>query len=650
MTRVRDVVWQPSKEHLQRSNLFRFMQQEQIADYPSLLKRSEEDVSWFWDAFIRFADIQFAQPYKQVLDDSRGLSDPKWFVGGKINLVHHFLDKWALNPDTADRTALIWEGEGEEERRFSFLELYRQVNRFSNTLERLGVERGDRVAIYMPMIPETVIALYGIYKAGAIAVPLFSGFGPEAVAVRLRDVEAKAVVTADGFYRGGQQVLLKHVLDRALETAPTVSTVLVAARLGEKVLLKAGRDWNWDEWMTQVSDQYETVETDAEEVCMVSYSSGTTGSPKGIVHVHGGIAVKTSELGMFLYDIQKDDVFTMITDFGWMMGQLPLFSSHSVAAPFLMYEGSPMHPDPGRIYRLIEKHQVSVFAAPATALRLLKTYGEPYRQKANLASLRILGHTGEPIDEETWSWFLSWADGRAPIINGSGGTELFGEILSSLSILPQKPTCLGATPAVGARVVDDSGRPVERGKAGYLVFTLPQPAQTRGFWRDRQRYMDTYFPLGNEMWWQGDIVLLDEEGYWFHHGRADDVIKVSGRRTGPGELEDVVCQFPHVLEAAAIGVPHPLKGEEIVLFVVPAPGARLDPGLLKHHVTAKLGKPYEPGEIHLVADLPKTRTQKIMRRLMKQHYLGEKLGDTSSLMNQGALEILPRKQERLQES
>lgn len=648
MTRTRDVVWQPSQEQQKQSNLCRFMEQEQIADYPTLLKRSEEDASWFWDAFIRFADIQFAQPYDEVLDASNGLSDPKWFVGGKINLVHNFLDKWAQNPSTADRMALIWEGEGEEERRYSFLELYRQVNRFAHTLGRLGVERGDRVAIYMPMIPETVIALYGIYKAGVIAVPLFSGFGPEAVAVRLRDVEAKAVVTADGFYRGGQQVLLKHVLDKALETAPSVQAVLVAARLGEKVLLTPGRDWHWNEWMEQVPDQYATVTTDAEEVCMVSYSSGTTGSPKGIVHVHGGIAVKTAEVGMFIYDIREDDVFTMITDFGWMMGQLPLFSAHSVAAPFLMYEGSPMHPDPGRIYRQIEKHQVSVFGAPATALRLLKTYAEPFREKANLDSLRILGHTGEPIDEETWSWYLSWTDGKAPIINGSGGTEVFAEILSSISILPQKPTCLGATPAVGARVVDEWGNQVERGKAGYLVFTVPQPAQTRGFWRNRQRYLDTYFPLGNEMWWQGDIVLVDEDGYWFHHGRADDVIKVSGRRTGPGELEDVVCQFPDVLEAAAIGVPHPLKGEEIVLFVVPTPTARLDADALKQHVSAKLGKPYEPGHIHQVADLPKTRTQKIMRRLMKQHYLGEELGDTSSLMNPGALNQLPRKQEMKQ--
>jgi acetyl-CoA synthetase len=641
MTRARSIVWKPSPKQLQESNLHRFMEAQGIADYQELLNRSEEDVRWFWDAFVRFADIRFYQPYREVLDSSGGLPWPKWFVGGKINLVHNFLDKWAQQPETADRPALLWEGENGESRRYTFAQLYREANRFANALNRLGVARGERVAIYMPMIPETVIALYGIYKAGVVAVPLFSGFGPEAVAVRLTDVEAKAVVTADGFYRGGQPVLLKHVLDKALESVPTVQAVLVAERLGEKALLTQGRDYRWSEVVATSSDRFETVQTDAEEVCMVSYSSGTTGTPKGIVHVHGGIAVKTAEVGMFVYDTHPDDLIFMITDFGWMMGQLPLFSAHTVGAPYLMYEGSPMHPDPGRLYRILESYKVTVFGAPATALRLLKTYAEPYRRTADLSSLRILGHTGEPIDEETWTWFLSWTDGRAPIINGSGGTEVFAEIISSTCVQPQKPTCLGLTPAVGARVVDESGQQVPPGKPGYLVFTVPQPAQTRGFWKNPQRYLDTYFTMGTDMWWQGDMVLVDEDGFWFHLGRADDVIKVSGRRTGPGEIEDVVNQHQAVLESAAIGVPHPLKGEEIVVFAVLKPGAALEAAALQKHVAASLGKPYEPGEVHFVKDLPKTRTQKIMRRLIKQKFLGEPLGDTSSLMNPGALDFLP---------
>ncbi len=643
MSRTRSIVWEPSEKQLQESNLHRFMEREGISDYAALLKRSEADVRWFWDAFIRFADMEFYQPYTEILDLSEGMPWPKWFVDGKINLVHNVLDKWAQRPDTAARPALLWEGEDGETRRYSFGELYREANRFANALNNLGVGRGDRVAIYMPMIAETVIALYGIYKAGAVAVPLFSGFGPEAVAVRLADVEAKAVVTADGFYRGGQPVLLKHVLDKALESVTTVEVVLVAERLGEKAMYTPDRDHRWSEVVAAASDQYETVQTEAEEICMVSYSSGTTGSPKGIVHVHGGIAVKTAEVGMFVYDTHPDDLFFMITDFGWMMGQLPLFSAHTVGAPYLMYEGSPMHPDPGRLYEILQKHRVTVFGAPATALRLLKTYAEPFRQAADLSQLRILGHTGEPIDEETWNWFHSWTDGRAPIINGSGGTEVFAEIISSTCVQPHKPTCLGQTPAVGARVVDELGVPVPPGKPGYLVFTVPQPAQTRGFWKNRQRYLDTYFTLGTEMWWQGDMVLVDEDGFWFHLGRADDVIKVSGRRTGPGEIEDVVNQHPAVLESAVIGVPHPIKGEEIVVFAVLKPGAAGEPTELQQHVTAALGKPYEPGSVYFVKDLPKTRTQKIMRRLIKMKFLGEALGDMSSLMNPIALDLLPSK-------
>lgn len=641
MARRRSVVWQPTPEYVEGSNLWRFMQAHGIRDYSELLRRSEEDIRWFWDAFIRFAGFEFYEPYREVLDLSGGLPWPKWFVGGKINIAHNFVDKWAANPETAARPALIWEGEDGETRTYTFAELNREANRFANTLQALGVQKGDRVALYMPMIPETVIALYGIYKSGAIAVPLFSGFGPDAIAIRLNDVEAKAVVTADGFWRGGQQVPLKATLDRALERVRSVRAVIVAERLKSAVDMKAGRDTPWRESVATAADQFRTLPMDSEDLCMVSYSSGTSGKPKGIVHVHGGLAVKTAEAGMFIFDVQPDDVCFMITDFGWMMGQLPMFGAHAVAAPLLIYEGSPMYPNPGRIFNLIEKYRITFFGAPATALRLLKTYGEPFRKEADLSSLRILGHTGEPIDEDTWNWYFSWCDGRVPIINGSGGTEIFAEIIASTVLQPLKPTCLGVTPAVGARVVDEQGKPVPPGTPGYLVFTLPQPAQTRGFWKDPKRYLDTYFPLGSELWWHGDMVMVDEDGFWFHLGRADDVLKVAGRRTGPGEIEDVVNRHPAVLESAVIGVPDPVKGEAIVLFVVPRPGKRPSPEEISRFVADELGKPYQPGVVHVVEDLPKTRSQKILRRLIKEKYLGLPLGDTSSLMNPEALDALP---------
>lgn len=666
MTDSRQVVWTPSSEYAEESNLRRFMDAHNISDYEELLDRAKANFVWFWDAFIEFAGLEFYQPYKKTVDLSRGIPWATWFLGGKINLVHNFLDKWAENPATADRQALIWEGEDGATRRLTFATLYGEVNRVANVLKDLGVVKGDRVAIYMPVLAETVIALYAIYKIGAIAVPLFSGFGPEAVALRLNDVEAKVVVTADEFLRGGRKIPLKPTLDAALESVASVQAVLVVARglggradadggygdgkraegtpnskLSDHVALTPGRDHLWQTLVSSAVAVCETVWMDPEDSCMVSYSSGTTGSPKGIVHVHGGIAVKTAETGIFVYDARPDDVCFMITDFGWMMGQLPLFSAHAVGAALVIYEGSPMYPTPGRLYELIEKYRISSFGAPATALRLLKTYAEPFRLQADLSSLRILGHTGEPIDEDTWNWYLALTGGRAPIMNGSGGTEVFAEILASTVMHSLKPCCLGETPAVGPMVVDEQGQPVPKGGSGYLVFTLPQPAQTRGFWKNPQKYLDTYFPLGKELWWQGDMVRLDEDGFWFHLGRADDVIKVSGRRTGPGEIEDVLNAHPGVFESAVIGVPHPVKGSEIVGFVVANPGVELQEAELIRRVAGALGKPYEPGAVHVVKELPKTRTQKIVRRLIKQRYLGEPLGDTSSLMNPDAIGHLP---------
>ncbi|MGE5704486.1 MAG: AMP-binding protein, partial [Clostridia bacterium] len=314
--RNRPIVWTPDEN--EKTHVRTFMDLHGIADYDAFIKKSETDIKWFWEAFIQFAGIQFSQPYEEIVDLTGGMVWPKWFTGGKINLVDNMLDKWAVNEETSERIAVMWEGEDGEARTYSYKQLYRETNRFANALHQLGIGKGERVAIFMPMIPETVIALYGIYKAGAVAVPLFSGFGPEAIALRLNDVEACAVVTADGFFRGGNKVLLKQTLDKALQSARTVRAVIVANRFGENHCTMTDRDYKWSELVGGSSDAFETVQTDAEDMCMVSYSSGTTGKPKGIVHVHGGIAVKTAEAGLFVFDVKEDEIFYMITDFGWM--------------------------------------------------------------------------------------------------------------------------------------------------------------------------------------------------------------------------------------------------------------------------------------------------------------------------------------------
>ncbi len=635
------IVWYPSAEYVENSAVKRFMRQHNIDTYEELLTRSE-NLEWFWDTFIQFAGIEFYKPYRQIVDRARGLPFPNWFIGSEINIAHNALDKWALNPTTSTNTALIWESEAGDVQQFTYRDLFQQANKVANALHELGIQRGDRVAIYMPLIPETVMAVFGIYKIGAVVVPLFSGFGYEAIALRLNDVGAKAVITADGFYRGGKWQTMKTILDHALEQVPTVTHVLVTERqTGHD--MKAGRDHAWNELVTRQSSEFKTVHTQSEEICMISYSSGTSGKPKGVVQVHGGVAVKSAEFGILNYDLHQGDVIHQITDFGWMMGQAPMLRGYSAGATLLLYEGSPTFPTPNRMFELIQKHRITVFGAPATALRILKSQVPDAPQSYNLTSIRMLTHTGEPIDTDTWQWYFNWTNGRAPIINVSGGTELFAEILCSSFMLPLKSTCLGITPAIGPIVVDDNGSPVPRGTPGYLCFTLPQPAQTRGFWNeDDARYLQTYFPHGTHVWWHGDIVQVDDEGYWFHQGRADDVLKVAGRRTGPGEIEDIIGRIHAIQESAVIGVPHPLKGEEMIVFAVLKPGAAISTQAIKQHIIDLLGKPYEPGMIYLVADLPKTRTGKIIRRLIKRHYLGEPQGDISSLSNPEALNTLPR--------
>lgn len=638
---MKAIVWEPSPEYAEQSQLARFMQAVGCQTYSELLARSEEDPVWFWESFIRYSGLKFYEPYRTLLDLSKGLPWPKWLLGARLNLAQNFLDRWALRPDWAGRVALVWEGEEGDVRRYTFRELWAQANRVAWALQGLGLRRGDRVALFMPMVPETVVAVYGIYKAGGVIVPLFTGFGPEAVAQRLADVEARFVIAADGFRRNGRAIHLGSVLNKALDYLSNPPRVILLNQLGVEGGLSGAVPW--EEVAGGKPEPAPLTEPmESEETALVAYSSGTTGRPKGVVHTHGGLTLKTAESGMLVFDVRPEDTVLFITDFGWMMGQFTLFIAHAVGATYAMYEGAPLYPDPDRLFRLIERHRISVFGAPATALRLLKVQAHP--EEHDLSSLRILAHTGEPIDEDTWLWYFSWGGGQVPIINGSGGTEVYGEIISSTVVQPLKPACLGVTPAVGPRVVDEEGKPVPPGTPGYLVFTLPQPAQTRGFWREPERYLETYFPLGPNLWWHGDTVLVDSEGFWFHLGRADDVIKVAGRRTGPGEIEEVANRDPRVLESAAIGVPDPIRGEVIVLFVVPRPGRSPDPENLRQSIAEALGRPYAPERIYVVPDLPKTRNQKILRRLIRRRYLGEPLGDLSSLLNPEALEHIPTRE------
>ena len=561
-----------------------------------------------------------------------------WFVGGKLNLTDNVLDRHAKGKNK-NKVALIWEGEDGEVRKFTYLELYREVNRFANALKSFGVRKGDVVAMFLPMLPETVITMLATIKIGAIALPIFSGFSPSAVATRLEDSQAKVLVTADGSYRRGKQIPLKPSADTALEKS-NVERVVVVRRTNAEIEMKEGRDIYWDE--IKESSKCDAVPMDSNDPALLLYTSGTTGKPKGVVLSHIGALLQSSKEIYFNLDLKDEDVLLWITDIGWMMGPWQIIGCQHLGGTHVIFEGAPDYPTKDRIWRMIDDYEISILGGSATVYRMLKKYGNEALEEHSLESLKATGNTGEPIDYDTWMWLLKdVGKERCPIINLSGGTEIFGCFLLPSPVIPLKPTTLGF-PGLGMDidVFDDEGKPV-RQQVGYLVCKKPAPSMTRGFWRDPERYIKTYWSRWSGVWYHGDWAYVDEDGYWFLLGRADDVIKVAGKRMGPAEVETIVNSHPAVQESACIGFPHELKGETIWIFVVLKPGFEKSEQIRKEIeelIIKELGKPFKPERIVFVEDLPRTRSGKIMRRLIKAVVTGKELGDTSALENPDALE------------
>lgn len=640
------VAWYPTDEYLKKSRLLRFMQRHGISEYTSLLERAAGDPSWFWDAVSQDLDLVWQKPYSQVMDTSRGIPWTRWFGGGKFNYVASALDQHAGGAH-GRTTAVIWEGEDGEVRTLTYSELLSATNRLAHTLVELGVARGDRVAIYMPMIPETVMATLACGKIGAIFLPIFSGYGADAVANRLRDSEAKVVITADGYYRRGKVVAMKDIADTAADTSPSVERMLVVRRLGTKVPWSAGRDRWWHEVVEQQLDTFETWETDPEDPYMLIYTSGTTGNPKGAVHVHCGFPIKGAQDMAHLFDVQHGDTFFWLTDIGWMMGPWAISGTLMLGATLAIYEGTPDYPEPDRLWEFAERHGVTVMGIAPTVIRSLMTYGDEPVRRHDLSKLRVLGASGEPWNSVPWHWaFEVIGQGRCPIINYSGGTEISGGILGCTTISPIKPCSFsGPVPGMDADVVDDTGHPV-RGQVGELVIRKPWPGMTRGFWRDNERYLGAYWQRLPGLWVHGDFAVIDQDGYWYILGRSDDTIKVAGKRLGPAEVESAAVAHPAVSEAAAVGVPHPLKGEAVVVFVVLRPDIQSSEPLraeIQAQITRVLGPALKPESVLFVGALPKTRNGKVLRRLIRGRHLGKTdLGDLSSLESVDALEEIGR--------
>jgi acetyl-CoA synthetase len=635
------VVWQPSRDYLERANVTRFMRAQGIETYEDLVRRSQEDIEWFWAAVVDDLGIEFYTPWERILDTSGGIPWAKWFVGATTNLAHNCVDKWAVR--TPDAVAVVWEGEDGAVRQVTYAELREMADRLAAGLRSLGVGPGDSVGIFLPMAPETVAATLATAKIGAVYLPIFSGYAADAVATRLADAEAKVLLAADGFLRRGQVVQMKEVADAAADQVPSVKHVVTWRRLLRNDLPWTERDVDWEELCAGQPGRFETEPLDSEHPLFIAYTSGTTGRPKGSVHVHGGFTVKIAEEVAYQTDLHPGETFFWVTDLGWIMGPLEIVGAGALGATVFLYEGAPNHPEPDRVWAMVERHRISTLGVSPTMIRALIPAGDEWVDKHDLSSLRIIGSTGEPWNPEPYMWlFQRVGGGRRPIINLSGGTEVGACFLSPLPITELKPCTLrGPSLGMAMEVWGPDGKPVPPGEVGELVCTKPWPSMTRGIWRDPDRYLETYWSRFPDVWVHGDWASIDEDGFWFLHGRSDDTIKVAGKRVGPAEVESALVEHPAVAESAAVGVPHDVKGETIWCFVVTKPGHATDEALakdLKSVVAAHLGKAFTPARIVFVDELPRTRSAKILRRAIRATVAGQDPGDLSSLENPSAIE------------
>ncbi len=614
-------IWEPDAATFERANVVRLMRKHGFESYWDLVARSQEDPEWFWPAAIEDMGLEFSRPWDAVVDLSRGPEWATWFVGGKVNIASNCVHRWAERRPEA--VASVGLGEDGSRREQTFGELSHDVTRLAEALVRLGVHEGDRVAIFLPMSPDVPVASHACAHIGAVQVPIFSGFAAPAVAQRLQASEAKVAITTRASTRRGREVPMLEILEEARREAPSVEHVVVAP---------------WDELVADSPGELPAAELDSEAPYLLTYTSGTTGTPKGVVHVQGGFLVSIAREVCYQADAGPDDRIHFVTDMGWIMGPWTVVGGHAMGSTLVFAEGAPDWPQ-DRLWKLIESEQVSVLGISPTLTRALIPHGEP---RTDLSSLRTIVTTGEPWNPGPYRWLSEEVGGgRCPIINCSGGTEVGACFLSPTPAIPIKACSLGG-PALGMAmdVVDSDGNSV-RGEVGELVCRKPFPGMTRGFWRDPERYIDTYWRRFPGIWTHGDWASVDEDGYWFLHGRSDDTLNIAGKRIGPAELESAAVGHPSVAEAAAIGVPHDVKGEVAWIFCVVTPGAKADDALAAEvaaAVAGDLGKAFKPDRVIFVSALPKTRSAKIVRRAVRAQALGSDPGDLSSLENPESLE------------
>jgi acetyl-CoA synthetase len=627
---VAEVVWTPPPERIERANVTRLIRRLGCADYMALHRVSVEEPERFWPEVVDDLGLVFSRPWEQVADTSDGIEWARWFTGGRLNLADSAVHRWAR--ERPDDEAAVFLGENGDRRARTFAELSAEVVRLAEALRELGVEAGDRVGIFMPMAPEVAVASNACAHVGAVQVPIFSGFAAPAIAQRLQDSGAKAVIAADGSYRRGKWMPMREILEEARHEAPSVEHVVEWSR----------ETMEWPELVRRQPGRLESLQVDSEHPYLIAYTSGTTGRPKGAVHVHGGFLVSIAREVAYQTDVHPGETIHFATDMGWIMGPWTVVGGGAVGARIVYAEGAPDWPE-DRLWRLVESERVNLLGVSPTLIRALIPKGDP---QADTSSLTAIATTGEPWNPGPYRWLHERVGGGdTPIVNLSGGTEVGACFLSVEVVEPIKECALGF-PALGEDmdVVDAEGKPV-RGEVGELVCRRPWPGMTRGIWGDPERYLETYWRRFPGIWTHGDWASVDEDGYWYLHGRSDDTLNIAGKRIGPAELESAAVAHAGVMEAAAIGVPHEVKGEVAWIFCVPNPDLVAGDELAREvaaAVAAELGKAFTPERIVFVSALPKTRSAKIVRRAVRARVLGRDPGDLSSLENPESLEEIAR--------